>query len=216
MAEAKRPLTLVVDASSTPLHLGIPSANGWEKLVADPGQAMDGLFRAVGQLFEERDETLNSVDILYYCCGPGSTLGLRLAAAFVKTMIWEAKGRITLFQYNALDLASGIPEEPPEYIQAPFRMGKRFVRSGKPGTVGKKEILAEDKALKDYPNSLHLLGPRHIFAEIPPEKILPYDLSKIRGLEDLSPVSHISEQPVPYSPEPVTFKKWEGFIPAKQ
>lgn len=216
MAQSQAPLCLVVDASSTPLHLGIPCENGWENIVSHPGQAMDGIFIALRELFNGRSDNLRSVNTIYYCSGPGSTLGLRLAAAFVKTMIWEARGKISLFEYNALDLASFSIGSKVPYIQAPFRMGKRFVRSGDPGTIGKKKILTEEDALQDFPDSLHLLGPRQISAEIPENKILKYELASIQGLKDLSQISQPADQPVPYSPEPVTFKKWEGGIPAKK
>ena len=56
---------------------------------------MDGLFRALEELFKGRIDKLNSVDVIYFCCGPGSTLGLRLAAAFVKTILWEGKGKVS-------------------------------------------------------------------------------------------------------------------------
>jgi len=216
MTDTNKKLTLVVDASSTPLHLGIPHAEGWEKIIQDPGQAMDGLFRAVELLFEDRTDSLNDVDEIYFCCGPGSTLGLRLAATFVKTMIWESEGRISLFQYNALDMATTLPGFSAQFLQAPFRMGRRFVRSGTPATMGKKEILEEGEAIQQYPDSQHLLGQRKIAVELPEEKILPYDLEKISGLKTLSMISEPAEYPVPYSPEPPSFKKWDGLIPAKQ
>ena len=215
MEELKHKLPLVVDASSNPLYLGIPTRTGWEKIVSYPGQAMDGLFRALGELFDDRSDKLNSVDVIYFCCGPGSTLGLRLAAAFVKTILWEGQGKVTLFQYNAMDLASFLPDSSKFSIQAPFRMGKRFLRKGKPRSIGKKEILAEEDALKDFPDSLHLLGPRQLSIDIPEEKILPYQLEKIGGIEELSLISEPAEQPVPYSPQPATFTKWKGYIPAK-
>lgn len=215
MDEFKPKLPLVVDASSNPLHLGIPNHTGWEKIVSDPGQAMDGLFRALEELFDNRSDKLNSVDVIYFCCGPGSTLGLRLAAAFVRTILWEGQGKISLFQYNALDLASLLSDSSISSIQAPFRMGKRFLRTGPPYSIGKKEILAEEVALKDYPDSFHLLGPRQLSIEIPEEKILSYQLEKIGGIEELSLISEPAEQPVPYSPQPATFAKWKGYIPAK-
>ncbi len=216
MARSESKLSLVVDASSSPLYLGLAATNGWEKIVPDSGQAMDGLFHALAQLFDGRTDSLRSVDIIYYCCGPGSTLGLRLAAAFVKTILWEARGSIKLFQYNALDLTSILGGSSAPHIQAPFRMGKRIVRSGKQGTIGKKEVLAEEKALLEYPDSLHLLGPRKLSIELPEDKIVQYDLKKIRGLEDLSLISEPAQQPIPYSPEPTTFKKWEGGIPSQK
>jgi tRNA A37 threonylcarbamoyladenosine modification protein TsaB len=216
MTDPNEKLPLVVDASSTPLHLGIPHVDGWVKIIQDSGQAMDGLFRAVKLLFEDRTDSLKDVGEIYFCCGPGSTLALRLAAAFVKTMIWESGGKISLFQYNALDMASSLPELSAEFLQAPFRMGRRFVRSGKPATIGKKDILDEEDAIQQYPDSQHLPGQRKIAVELPEEKILKYDLKKIKGLQTLSKISEPADNPVPYSPEPPTFKKWDGLIPAKQ
>lgn len=209
-------LPLVVDVSSSPLQVGIPQPNGWLRIETDPEQAMDGLFRATKKLFQDQPNDLNAIDAVYYCCGPGSTLSLRLAAAFVKTLLWEAKGRISLFQYNALDLAACMTKESINSIQAPFRMGKRFVRTGKVRAIGQKNILLEEEALEKYPQSLHLLGPRAIAIEIPEAQILKYDLNSVNGLTDLNIVSETAEQPAPYSPEPMTFKKWEGVIPAKK
>ena len=209
-------LPLVVDVSSSPLQVGIPQPNGWLRIETDPEQAMDGLFRATKKLFQDQPDDLNAIDAVYYCCGPGSTLSLRLAAAFVKTLLWEAKGRISLFQYNALDLAACMTKESINSIQAPFRMGKRFVRTGKVRAIGQKNVLLEEDALEKYPQSLHLLGPRAIAIEIPEAQILKYDLNSVNGLTDLNLVSETAEQPAPYSPEPMTFKKWEGVIPAKK
>jgi len=209
-------LPLVVDVSSSPLQVGIPQPNGWLRIETDPEQAMEGLFRATQNLFQDQPDDLNAIDAVYYCCGPGSTLSLRLAAAFVKTLLWEAKGRISLFQYNALDLAACMTKESINSIQAPFRMGKRFVRTGKVRAIGQKNVLLEEDALEKYPQSLHLLGPRAIAIEIPEAQILKYDLNSVNGLTDLNLVSETAEQPAPYSPEPMTFKKWEGVIPAKK
>ncbi|MDA7792087.1 hypothetical protein N8988_08525 [Opitutales bacterium] len=209
-------LPLVVDVSSSPLQVGIPQPNGWLRIETDPEQAMEGLFRATQKLFQDQPDDLNAIDAVYYCCGPGSTLSLRLAAAFVKTLLWEAKGRISLFQYNALDLAACMTKESINSIQAPFRMGKRFVRTGKVRAIGQKNVLLEEDALEKYPQSLHLLGPRAIAIEISEAQILKYDLNSVNGLTDLNLVSETAEQPAPYSPEPMTFKKWEGVIPAKK
>jgi tRNA A37 threonylcarbamoyladenosine modification protein TsaB len=209
-------LPLVVDASSSPIQLGIPTSNGWEKIVTDPGQAMEGIFRGIQQLFEDRSDSLNSVDCVYYCCGPGSTLGLRLAAAFVKTLKWESEDKTTIYQYNALDLAAALPQNTAQFIQAPFRMGRRFVRTGSPKSIGKKEIFEENQAIEQYPDSFHLSGPRAISAEVPEEKILNYELAQIAGLDVLHLISEPTDMPAPYNPEPTVFKRWEPSISAKQ
>ena len=55
-------LPLVVDASSSPLFLGIPTNKGWESTVSVPEQAMEGLFRGIRQLFLNRIDSLRDVD----------------------------------------------------------------------------------------------------------------------------------------------------------
>ena len=95
-------------------------------------------------------------------------------------------------------------------------MGRRFVRTGPPKSIGKKEILDEDQAIQEYPDSLHLRGPRAISAEVPEEKILDYELKQIAGLDVLHLISEPTDMPAPYNPEPTVFKRWEPSISAKQ
>jgi len=42
--------------------------------------------------------------------------------------------------------------------------------------------------------------------------MLSYDLAMLSGLQDLEKISVSTDQPEPYSPEPMIFKKW---IPAQ-
>ncbi len=208
-------LPLVVDVSSNLLQLGIPSHDAWDKIVVDEGQAMQGLFRAVNLLFEDHSSSLNCVDCIFFCSGPGSTLGIRIAAAFVKTVLWQASQKIAFFQYNALDLAACMIEGETESIQAPYRLGKRFVRTGNRGQIGDKIILDEAIALQNHPESLHLTGGRPSRFETPPKRRLQYLLEKTRGLHDLRNLCEVAESPMPYTPEPTVFRKWDGIIPSK-
>lgn len=203
-------VSLVVDASGSPIQMGIASSHGWEKLEKDNAQAMEGVFQLVEKIFSGDQYSLKNVTKIYYCEGPGSTLGLRLAAAFVKTLLWESQGRVTLFQYNALDLAALIPDSYPASLQAPFRRGRRFVRTPAKDSeyVGDKKILDEGAALTEYPDSLHLPDPRGSSLNIPINSMLSYDLAELSGLQDLEKISLPIDQPEPYSPEPMTFKKW--------
>ena len=122
------------------------------------------------------------MDAVFFCAGPGSTLGLRLTLAFIKTVQWEKKTGLSLFSYNALDLAARMSPQKPAFIQAPFRMGWRFVRSKEEDSfIGKKQILNTDDALKNYPDSLHLPDPRKKTLEIDPNKILKYEIKKVNG-----------------------------------
>ena len=76
---------LVLDVSSPTVQTGIALSGGWDKLTSSQNQPMDGLFQCIEQL----NIDLNKIDSLFFCAGPGSTLGLRLALAFVKTVQWK-------------------------------------------------------------------------------------------------------------------------------
>ena len=128
----------------------------------------------------------------------------------MKTLLWESRGKLPIYAYNALDLAARIPETPPEHLQAPFRKGWRFVR-GQEGNepVGSKQILQSEEALSLFPESLHLPDPRNPDDPATASGAIPYDLSGTRGLSDLRPVSSQVDSPEVYSPKPPSFRKWK-------
>ena len=129
---------LVLDVSSPTVQTGIALSGGWDKLTSSQNQPMDGLFQCIEQL----NIDLNKIDSLFFCACPGSTLGLRLALAFVKTVQWKIGSKLKLFSYNALDLACKMTDAPPLFVQAPFRMGWRLVRSSADKqAIGKKRFL---------------------------------------------------------------------------
>ena len=97
---------LVLDVSSPCVQAGIAGETGWRKIVDCPAPPMQGVFESVTQLTRELKISANEIDAVFFCAGPGSTLGLRLALAFVKTLQWQRKNHLQLFSYNALDLAS--------------------------------------------------------------------------------------------------------------
>ena len=127
----------------------------------------------------------------------------------IKTVQWEKQTGLSLFSYNALDLAARMSPQKPAFIQAPFRMGWRFVRSKEENSfIGKKQILNTDDALKNYPDGLHLPDPRKKTLEIDPNKILKYEIKKVNGLTDLISVSEEKKELEVYNPKPPEFKKW--------
>ena len=96
---------LVLDVSTANVQVGIAKENGWRKIVETSNSPMDGVFQSVAQLFEELELGIKEIDSIFFCAGPGSTLGLRLTLAFVKTVQWECENKLALYSYNALDLS---------------------------------------------------------------------------------------------------------------
>lgn len=200
---------LVVDASSTKIQVGIPRETDWLHVETVALPAMEGLFQAVSNLLNKVGFSLCEAEKLFFCEGPGSTLGLRITAAFAKTVIWEGRGKVSLQTYNALDLASRMTDQAPLYLQAPFRKGWRFVRTPAKGSeVGTKKLYESKEALSLFPESHHLPDPRSIGEPMDEDKMIEYDLALTKGLKDLHAVSEPADAPVVYSPVPPTFKKW--------
>ena len=208
--EKATPTSLVVDTSTSPVQVGIPALNSWKALHQVESQALEGLFSATGKVLEISGYKISNINCVYFCEGPGSTLGLRLAAAFVRTIRWSQKSSdFKVFSYNALDLASILAPQKNAIIQAPFRVGLRFVRiSNIEPKNSEKKIIPEDEALREYPNSYHLPDPRKRSKPVDPEKTLVYDLSLIEGLNHLKIISKPCTDILPYNPKAPKFKKW--------
>ena len=209
-------LPLVIDASSTTVQLGIPQQNDWLILEESNSLAMQGIFESCHQVFEKLDRNLREVDALLYCAGPGSTLGLRIAATFCRTILWNSNDQVKLFDYNALDLAALLAKQPERPIQAPFRAKRRLVRLPTDSPHGKIEIIEAEDTATAYPDSLHLPDNRPFKQEIPEDKLIDYKLCNIAVLSDLHKICTPKETATPYSPEEVEFKKWDGKITARK
>ena len=209
----KRPkevFPLAVDASTSPLQVGIPQPSSWHCLVKVNEHALEGIFSATEKVLKDSKKKLSQINSLYYCEGPGSTLGLRLAAAFVRTLKWSYDyDDFEVFSYNSLDLASLLIPKANSVIQAPFRMGFRFVRI--PHLIpleAEKRIVTKDEAFSKYPDSFHLPDIRRRSTPVSPEKTLSYDLSKIKGLAGLNLISKHCSTILPYNPKAPEYKKW--------
>ena len=202
--------SLVVDASSSSVQVGLAEAEGWTHLETLELPPLEGLFAATARVLKKGRTSLSEIEEIFFCEGPGSTLGLRITAAFVKSILWEREGKVSLFAYNALDLACRMGPKPPLRLQAPFRKGWRFLRTQEgENPIGHKQIMESEEAFARFPESHHLPDYRSPQDSVPPSLRVTYDLAETGGLEDLEKVSTPTDSPSVYSPKPPAFKKWE-------
>jgi tRNA threonylcarbamoyladenosine biosynthesis protein TsaB len=202
-------LPLLVDASSR-IQVGIPDSKGWLSLEREESTALESLFVAIPRSLEKVDAPISAVDSILFCEGPGSTLGLRVAAMVVKTIARENKPSPTLFTYNALDLAAILTSEPSRPILAHFRKGKRLLRSSNSGSaIGSIEVIEEPISESLLRQAIHLPSPRSW--ETLPKGLdaLDYDLSHIGGLSGLTRILRPVEMPEVFTPLPAAFRKWK-------
>jgi len=207
-------LPLVLDASSPMIQVGVADKEGWRALKKAEEQAMESLFRSCAQLFEELDAGMQKVDAVFYCEGPGSTLGLRIAAALTRTIQWDGSDRqVALFKYNAMDLATLMTDQTAPTLQAPYRMGSRLVRFEEGLAIGRKEVHKAEDALLEFPHSHHLPDPRDHLQLPEDASMIEYDLGLVRGLADLIPISSPCPAAEPFAPQSSTFRKWQPQSP---
>ena len=202
-------LPLLVDASSQ-VQVGIPDSKDWLSLVREEKPALESLFVAIPKSLEEIDASISAIDAILFCEGPGSTLGLRVAATAVKTILRENEPSPTLFTYNALDLAAIMSNDFSRPILAPFRKGKRLLRSPiSNSAIGSIEVLEEPISKSLSKEALHLPSLRSW--ETLPEglDVLDYDISHIAGLAGIAPILRPAEMPEVFTPLPAEFRKWK-------
>ena len=202
-------LPLLVDASSQ-VQVGIPDSKDWLSLVREEKPALESLFVAIPKSLEEIDASISAIDAILFCEGPGSTLGLRVAAMAVKTILRENEPSPTLFTYNALDLAAIMSNDFSRPILAPFRKGKRLLRSPiSDSAIGSIEVLEEPISESLSKEALHLPSLRSW--ETLPEglDVLDYDISHIAGLAGIAPILRPAEIPEVFTPLPAEFRKWK-------
>lgn len=186
-------------AAAAPIHFG----------AEEP--ALTALYAGIAHCLAEADETLAGAGALHLCAGPGSTLGLRIAATLAKTLLRETNPAPALQLYNALDLAAHfLAPDPGLPLVAPYKAGKRLLRLPQDdSSFGKVEILPEDAPALQDPQALHLPG-RKTSGPPPPEaSTLPYDLSRLPpDPERLAPILRSADSPELFSPEAPEFRKW--------
>tara|TARA_Y100000588_G_scaffold293068_1_gene312649 strand:+ start:92 stop:757 length:666 start_codon:yes stop_codon:yes gene_type:complete len=202
-------LPLLIDASSQ-VQVGIPGSKDWRSFVKEEKPVMESLFEAIPRSLGQIDSSITAIDAILFCEGPGSTLGLRIAATAVKTILRENKPHPTLFTYNALDLAAILANDASRPILAPFRKGKKLLRCPTANSaIGKVEVLEEPISESLSNEALHLPSLRSW--EILPEHLdtLDYDISRIEGLSGLAPILQSAETPEVFTPLPAEFRKWK-------
>lgn len=99
--------TLVIDASTSTLFMGVMEGSSWLKLVKKDSGALEGLFDLAQEIF--KDFPLESFQKIAFCHGPGRLMSLRVAAVAANQWAGATRER---WVYNSLEfvsLATGQP-----------------------------------------------------------------------------------------------------------
>jgi tRNA threonylcarbamoyladenosine biosynthesis protein TsaB len=132
---ARHPSLLVIDTCSTRVEASVwRGASGVpESIAALDGEASSALPAVVAKALEEAALPLRSLDAIAFCSGPGSVLGIRLAAASLRA--WRAlRPDLALYAYPSLPLLA--TNHPALAIIADARRETwHAVKAGSPATL---------------------------------------------------------------------------------
>lgn len=91
---------LLIDAASARVHVGWAEGGGRERWASAAAEAGDGIFQCLGEL--SADPALAGAFV--FCEGPGSVLGVRIAAMALR--VWRVARPRPVFSYRSLELAA--------------------------------------------------------------------------------------------------------------
>jgi tRNA threonylcarbamoyladenosine biosynthesis protein TsaB len=206
--------SLVIDASNPACFTGIlDQDNNWLAHKSIEGPALETIFAEVQSVLSEATLSLQAIDRYIYCEGPGSTLGLRLAAMAIKT--WHALHHESppCFTYNSLQLAAHCLrlDEPKLHEAILIADWKKDTWNSvilKKGAVSTcKPILQTDLHEMEEPR-YHL--PQRKGWQAPPSNAatLNYSPERLDDLIDSHELLRHVDSPLPFASAPANYQKW--------
>lgn len=206
---------LLLDAAGPLVQTGLWRNGQWIRWIGSGEEAGKSLFQGVERIFAEEGTSIDRIDGFFFCTGPGSMLGLRIAAMAIRGWQSLRPQPLPIYGYSShrllahMLLANG--KTPPFHVISDARRDSWHVTTVLEPGVG--------SALRRLPSDelAELTGPFYRMEERvraePPVKvaaILPYHLEKeaARFLEPglLHPMTD-ADPSVLEAPE---YKKWSA------
>lgn len=204
---------LLIDAAGPTSAIGLAEHGSWLEHVHSEGDFLEMLAPTVQELLSKSGLTLAQLSGVLYGSGPGSTLGLRLAAIFIRTLLGiPGLKHWTCFQYQNLELAivalNQNNEKQPVQAVAPWRRDR--LHYSKWDGISKSfenDAIDPQEAVKANLTGVSL-GRRH------PGKTVDvdwrdYPIGKIPSILFSNPwLLEETITPTPYSAEDPQFAQW--------
>jgi len=113
-------VSLVIDASSLNVQVGILKEKQWISFSENNIPALESIFTSVRHCLYETNLELKDINRLMYCEGPGSTLGIRLSSMACQTWARLSNTTIITFSFNNLYAIAKIIKEEYKDIKYPI------------------------------------------------------------------------------------------------
>ncbi len=207
---------LIVDASLAPLQAGLLVDGRITAAVSAGGEALDGIFETSAQLLRAEGLTHGDLDGYIYGAGPGTLLGLRLAAMAIEGWRSMRSGTVPVRQYITLSAAAAAHAHsggPASFdMLVPVRRGLFARVSVRDGRAGPPQLEKDG----DTPEKTSAVPRFHL--PVPNRRLPPPPLAEAFRFEftdlpagwfsgpEVAAVAH----PVPFNPSPAAYAEWTG------
>jgi tRNA A37 threonylcarbamoyladenosine modification protein TsaB len=212
---------LLLDAAGPRVQTGVLRGGRWLAFTAAPGAALDLLFAQTDAGLARAGLPLAAIDGFIYGRGPGSMLGLRLAAMAIATwreLAAAAAGPAVdhprpLLVYHSLEAAARLLRHAgaavPLGMLAPWRRDRHhWLHLAADGACERGARADSDALPAGAPP--YWLDLRSAADRPAPEGVVPtaYDLEQLPLLPDLARLLEPADQPVPWIAENPSYALW--------
>lgn len=205
---------LLLDASSQTVQVGITRDCKWLSFYRSGDESLDAIFDGVDKCLQQADVQLPAIDGFLFCEGPGSILGIRLAAMAIRSWRslpeWHDR---PVFSYKSLEIAGKLLQlqdaSPPFHIITDYRKNiwNHISVSGS-GEFSQITRFPSDE-IEKLEEPLFYLKQRKNW-QSPPQRAQSktYDLTKLPELLDEADCFIQSDEPEAFTHGEARFVKW--------
>ncbi|MEM8867545.1 MAG: hypothetical protein AAGC73_04695 [Verrucomicrobiota bacterium] len=204
---------LVLDTSNPTIFCGLlQGPEAWLAQVRREGVALENLFPVVSQTFAQSRSKLANIESFIYCEGPGSVLGLRLAAMALQTWQELAAQTPKFYAYNGLQMTAQALQKQTNCSDALLisdwkknAWNAAYIEAG----IIRANDVVDDSALEDYPHPVYHLPQRKGWQKPPPQATtLSYDPAALINLSSLEGLLRATDRVELAQTAANTFAKW--------
>ena len=206
---------LVLDASGLITQVGIVKQGHWLHWESQAEMALGGLYTGVKACLKATHTNLEDLEGFIFCEGPGSVLGIRLAAMMLRS--WQALppfSKKPIFRYSSLVIAAKMVEKHPQVVYPCLLLSEARQREwnqillSEPGKTG-PIIVIPDTALPSLKGPLWHIPQRKSWHS-PPERAqrLEYNLEPHADIFNHPEIFDLTDEPNAFIAHPPEFKHW--------
>ncbi len=206
---------LIIDAALAPLQAGLLLDGRLTATECAEVDALDGIFEVSAELLRAADLRHGDLAGYVYGAGPGTLLGLRLAAMAIEGWRSMRPEPVPVRQYITLTAAAAAHAHaggPPAFdMLVPVRRGLFARVSVRDGRAGPPELETADEA--GMPSAVpryHLPVPNRRLPPPPRAELFRFNLRDLPPGWFGGPQVKAVDHPAPFNPSPAEYAEWAG------